>query len=167
MGWPCMSNMIASKKFIPLLQEISNYLQQLLAALNNEHEALEKNNITSIHNFANEKIILMEHLEDLNKERRVILDDAGLDLTSSGISDFLQNSNSPRSPQMKTLWDDISALSKQCEKQNNINGIVIEANKRRTEEALSILQGKQQNTDLYSNKGKSIKASHHQTLIRA
>jgi len=162
-----MNIAVTSKKVLPLLQEIVNYLQQLLLALDNEHKALVDKNIDSIQSIAEEKIVLMEHLEDLNKERRSLLDNAGLDITSTGVGDFLQNSKSPRAPQMKALWDEISNISKQCDKQNNINGIIIESNKRHTENALSILQGKPQNTELYSNKGESIKSSHQQTLIRA
>jgi len=162
-----MNTAVTSKKVLPLLQEIVNYLQQLLVALDNEHKALVDKNIDSIQTISEEKIVLMEHLEDLNKERRNLLDNAGLDITSTGVGDFLQNSNSPRAPQMKALWDEISNISKQCDKQNNINGIIIESNKRHTENALSILQGKSQNTELYSNKGESIKSSHQQTLIRA
>ena len=145
-----MNNAVTSKKVLPLLQEIVNYLQQLLLALDNEHKALVDKNIDSIKSIAEEKIVLMEHLEDLNKERRSLLDNAGLDITSTGVGDFLQNSKSPRAPQMKALWDEVSNISKQCDKQNNINGIIIESNKRHTENALSILQGKPPNTELYS-----------------
>jgi len=162
-----MQNTVTSKTFLPLLQEISSYLQQLFMALSKEHKILSENDIQSVQTIAEEKILLMEHLEDLNKERRALLETAGLDITSTGISDFFQSSKSPRAPQMKALWEEISAFSNKCEKQNNINGIVIEANKRHTENALSILQGKQQKTELYSKKGASIKSSHNQTLLRA
>ena len=162
-----MQNTVTSKNILPLLQEISNYLQQLLDALHNEHKALSENDLKAVQIISEEKILLMEHLEDLNKERRTLLEQAGLDITSTGIEDFLQNSKSPRAPLIKSLWEDISNLSSQCDKQNNINGIIIESNKRHTENALSILQGKQQNTELYSKKGESIKASHNQTLLRA
>jgi len=156
-----------SSKLLPLLQEISSYLLQLLNALNKEHQSLSNGDIQSIESIAREKIILMEHLEDLNKERRILLEAAGLDLSSSGIEDFFLNNNSPRAPQMKTCWTEISNLTNQCEKQNNINGIIIENNRRHSENALSILQGKQQGTEYYSNKGAPIKTSKNQTLIRA
>lgn len=162
-----MQTTVTSKKILPLLQEISSYLQQLLIALQNENKALSENDLKSVQSISEEKIILMEHLEDLEKERRTLLEHAGLDITSTGIADFFQNSKSPRAPLLKAMWQEISNLSKQCEKQNNINGIIIETNKRHTENALSILQGKQQSTELYSNKGESIKASHNQTLLRA
>ena len=156
-----------SNKLLPLLQEISSYLSQLLAALKNEHQALSENNMQAIESIANEKILLMEHLEDLNKERRLILEAAGLNLTATGIDDFFQNNNSPRAQQMNTAWKEISGLTTECEKQNNINGIIIESNKRHTETALSILQGKQQSSELYSKKGIAVKDSKNQTLIRA
>ncbi len=162
-----MQMMPPSNKLLPLLHEISSYLNQLLNALINEHQALSENNHQSIEAIAKEKIILMEQLEDLDKERRNLLEKAGLDLEATGIKDFFNNSSSPRAPIMKSIWEKISKLTRDCEKQNNINGMIIENNKQHTENALSILQGKQQNTELYSNKGTSIKMSKQQTLIRA
>ena len=156
-----------SKKLIPLLNEISSYLNQLLNALLNEYDALSTNNIKLIENIAKEKIILMEQLEDLDKEKKILLEKSGLDISSSSIEEFISKSSSPRAPIMKNIWEKISTLTKECEKQNNINGIVIESNKKHTENALSILQGKQQDTELYSEKGTSIKTSNPQTMVRA
>ncbi len=154
-------------KITPLLEETASYLEQLFQALLNENKALADDNIQAVQEIAQEKVLLMEQLEDLNKERRSLLETAGLDLSATGIDDFFSNNSITKSSGLSALWKTIATLSKQCEKQNNINGIVIENNKRRTESALSILQGKQQTTELYSNKGQSIKMSGKQTLIRA
>jgi len=162
-----MTNTTPPKKIFSLLHEIASYLEQLHAALNTEHKALSENNITDIQTIAQEKIILMEHLEDLDKERRLVLEKAGLNLSATGIEDYFQQSSSTSAPELKSLWETIAHLSKQCEQQNDVNGIIIESNRRHTENALSILQGKQQNTELYTSKGKSVKASGKQTLIRA
>ncbi len=159
--------MLPSNKLLPLFQEISSYLKQLLNALNLEHKALAENNFQSVEDIAKDKIVLMEHLEDLNKERLVLLDAAGFDSESKDIEAFLKHNRSPRAPLIQSSWKEISNLSNQCEKQNNINGIVIENNRQHTENALSILQGKQQNTEFYSKKGAPIKSSKNQTLIRA
>lgn len=159
--------MLPSSKLIPLLNEISSYLNQLLNALVNEHDALSNNNLPKIESIAQEKIILMEHLEDLDKERRSLLKSSGFDLNSTDLDELFQNNSSPRAPLMKSAWEQISKLTRACDRQNNINGIIIENNKRHTENALSILQGRQQTTELYSNKGTSIKMPKNQTLIRA
>ncbi len=164
---PVSQNTVMTRNISPLLEDIANYLEQLFHALENEYRALSENDIQAIESIAQEKIILMEQLEDLNKERRALLEAAGLDLDANGIDDFLNSSTITDKPKLKTLWNDISNLSKQCEKQNNINGIIIENNKRHTENALSVLQGKQQTAELYSNKGQSIKMAKKQTLIRA
>ncbi|VAW97415.1 hypothetical protein MNBD_GAMMA23-920 [hydrothermal vent metagenome] len=156
-----------TRNITPLLEDIANYLEQLFHALENEYTALSNNDLQAIESIAQEKTILMEQLEDLNKERHTLLEAAGLNLSENGIDDFLNSSTLADNPVLKTLWGNISSLSKQCEKQNNINGIIIENNKRHTENALSILQGKQQTTELYSSKGQSIKMAKNQTLIRA
>ncbi len=168
---PVSENTAMTRNFPPLLEDIKSYLEQLFHALENEYKALLENDIQVIESIAQEKIILMEHLEDLNKERRTLLEAAGLNLNISGVEDFLNNDTINDAivdkPKLKTLWAAVSTLSKQCEKQNNINGIVIENNKRHTENALNVLQGKQQSAELYSNKGQSIKMVKNQTLIRA
>lgn len=156
-----------SQKMFSLLKEITSYLEQLQQALINEHQALTDNNMQAIELVARDKTILMETLEDLDKERRKILSAAGLNLKATGIEDFLQQNNAGQTTELKAIWLKIAELTRQCEKQNNINGIIIENNKQHTENALSILQGKQQNTELYSRQGKSIKASGKQTVIRA
>ncbi len=162
-----MQNTALTRKFIPLLEDIANYLEQLFHALENEYQALSDNNLPAIEAIAQEKVLLMEQLEDLNKERRLLLEEAGLNLSATGIDNFFNSSTINNNPSLKTLWGSISTLSTQCEKQNNINGIIIDNNKRHTENALSILQGKQQTTELYSSKGQSIKMAKKQTLIRA
>ncbi len=156
-----------SQKMFSLLQEIASYLEQLQQALKNEYQALSDNNMPAIETIAREKTVLMDSLEDLDKERRNILSSAGLNLRATGIEDFLQNDNSGQAAELKTTWTKIADLTRQCEKQNNINGIIIENNKQHTENALSILQGKQQGTELYSRQGKSIKTAAKQTVIRA
>jgi len=162
-----MQNTTLTRKFIPLLEDIANYLEQLFHALENEYQALSDNNLPAIETVAQEKVLLMEQLEDLNKERRLLLEEAELNLSATGIDNFFNSSTINNNPSLKTLWGSISTLSTQCEKQNNINGIIIDNNKRHTENALSVLQGKQQTTELYSSKGQSIKMTKNQTLIRA
>ncbi len=156
-----------TRNITPLLEDITNYLEQLFHALENEYQALSDNDTQAIESIAQEKTMLMEQLEDLNKERRTLLEAAGLNLNTSGVDDFLNSSTIPDKPKLKTLWGNISSLSKQCDKQNNINGIIIENNRRHTENALSVLQGKQQTAELYSSKGQSIKMAKNQTLTRA
>jgi len=164
---PVIQNTAMTSKITPLLEDIANYLEQLFHALENEFKALSDNDIQAIQAIAQEKVLLMEQLEDLNKERRLLLEEAGLNLATTGIDDLLNSSKITSSPHLKTLWNNISNLSKQCDKQNNINGIIIDNNKRHTENALSVLQGKQQTNELYSSKGQSIKMPKNQTLIRA
>jgi len=155
------------KKISPLLEDIRSYLEQLFNALESEYTALSDNDIQAIQSIAKEKVILMEQLEDLNKERRILLEEAGLNLSSNGIDDFFNSKTLPKNPKLQKLWSSISSLTKQCEKQNNINGIIIENNKRHTKDALSILQGKQKSTELYTNKGQTINTSTKKILIRA
>jgi len=151
----------------PVLKDIRAYLKQLLALLNEEHSALENSNIEKLAEFATTKQLLVENLEDLETERKNILSQAGLDLTKTGVADFLSRDNTTSKNETNALWDDIAELSRTCEEQNNLNGIIIEGQRRRTEIALQILQGKSTESELYSKHGKSVNAKNKSTSVRA
>jgi len=159
--------MFISDKLSPLLEEITSYLNQLLEALHSEYQILTSNNLDLINEVSQNKILLMEHLEDLNKERLSILKTAGIESDSRSMESFFDNHPEQQIALLKKTWHQISKLTTDCEKQNNLNGMIIESNKRHTENALSVLQGKQQGTELYTKKGSTIKSQNKQTLVRA
>lgn len=151
----------------PVLQEIAAYLQQLKTALTQEYQALTATITADLQQIAREKVILMDHLEDLNKERRDILSQAGLNLETTGISQYLGHIKKSTASQIAGLWQSIATLTRECEKQNSINGIIIESNQHHARTALAILKGQSLDTELYSDKGISISFQKGKTSIRA
>lgn len=150
-----------------LLQDIAEHLAQLDRTLENEHTALIENDLNNIVQAANDKIYLFEILEDLEKERHALLLAAGLDFDSNGIMAYLQRNTSQARNESAAIWQQIEDLTHRCRRQNQINGIILEKNRRRTEKALAILKGQIPQAGTYTASGETCKSQPRHSLARA
>lgn len=150
-----------------LLRDIAEHLTQLGQTLENEYTALAENDLDRIVQAAHDKNRLFEFLEDLEKERHALLLSAGLDFDSSGIMAYLQRDTSQTKHEAAAIWQQIGALTQQCRKQNQINGIILEKNRRRTEKALAILKGQTPQTTTYTASGETCHTQSRHTLAKA
>ena len=150
-----------------VLQDIAEHLSQLRHTLESEYAALTENNLEHIVQLANDKNRLFEFLEDLEKERHELLLAAGLDFDSNGIMAYLQRNKAQTKDDSTAVWRQIETLTKQCRKQNQINGIILEKNRRRTEKALAILKGQIPQAGTYTASGETCKSQPRHSLARA
>lgn len=150
-----------------ILQDISGHLIQLAATLESEHAALIDNDLDIIIQAASDKNRLFELLEDLEKERHALLLAAGLDFDSNGIMAYLQRSTFRTKNQTAATWQQIETLTHQCRKQNQINGIMLEKNRRRTEKALAILKGQTPQAATYTANGETCQNQPRHSLAKA
>jgi len=150
-----------------LLQDIAEHLAQLDRTLENEHTALIENDLNNIVQAANDKIYLFEILEDLEKERHALLLAAGLDFDSNGIMAYLQRNTSQARNESAAIWQQIEDLTHRCRRQNQINGIILEKNRRRTEKALAILKGQTPQVTTYTANGETCQRQSQHTLAKA
>ncbi len=150
-----------------LLRDIAEHLTQLSQILENEYTSLSDNDLERIIQAANDKNRLFELIEDLEKERHTVLLAAGLDFDSSGIMAYLQRSPSQANNETASLWQQIETLTRQCRKQNQINGIILEKNRRRTEKALAILKGQSPQMGTYNASGETCHSQSRHSLAKA
>ncbi len=158
---------MAQSNLEPTLQDMATYLEELRRVLIEEYEALSANDLAAIQQAADTKARLSEILDDLEQVRQTRLRDAGLEPGRSGLLNYLDRHFESRREILTTLWGKIEELGRECNRLNRINGIVIEKNRRRTETALSILQGKPRHTEYYSAEGGSVAATVSQSLAKA
>lgn len=151
----------------PLLRDIAEHLLQLSQTLENENAALIDNDLDRIVQATNDKNRLFEILEDLEKERHELLLAAGLDLDSSGIMAYLQREPSRANNKTTAIWQQIETLTRQCRKQNQVNGIILEKNRRRTEKALAILKGQRSQVGTYTASGETCHSQSRHSLAKA
>jgi len=150
-----------------LLHDIAEHLAQLVQTLETENAALADNDLDGIVQAANDKNRLFEFLEDLEKERHALLLAAGLDFDSNGIMTYLERNRSRTKNETATTWQQIESLTRQCRKQNQINGIILEKNRRRTEKALAILKGQTPQPTTYTANGETCHNQSRNSLAKA
>lgn len=155
---------MASPTLLPILNDIAAHLSALQETLQAEYQALSDNDRQGIELAARDKSRLTALLDDLEQERVTLLREAGLDLDRSGVMAYLERHQNSSSDPVTRLWQEIEQLSRDCEQQNRINGIIIEHNRKRTETALNILHGQSGNTELYSSSGNTVSSSNRQSI---
>jgi len=143
-----------------ILATTQDKMQQLLKVLKNEISVLEKNKIEEFEGITEEKITLTEQIEK-NEQLRIQF------LTSKSL-----NPNEPaqwlKNNKLNSLWSKIKELSEQAQKQNQINGLVINGNRRRVQTQIEILSASPPAAELvYSASGENIKQRNSNTLAHA
>ena len=143
-------------KLKSLLQQESATLENLLAALMKEHRALKERNAESVSQLSEEKSILLNELETLDKERQLYL---------QGVSQK-EKSDSHIKNEIKQLNSEIEVSLDKCKKQNNINGGIIEMSKLFNEKMLDIICGNTAKETTYSATGKNNTGKNQHSLGR-
>lgn len=140
-----------------ILETSLDKMQQLLKTLTDETSALQNNDIEEFEAITVEKIALTEQVEDNEKMRVHFLTNKGVNPAIP--SEWLHNNK------LNTLWAKIRDTSKQAQKQNQINGLVINGNRRRVQTQIEILSSSPPAAELvYSATGENIKQRSSNTI---
>jgi len=132
-------------------------MQQLMQVLKNETSALEKNNIEELENITREKLTLTEEIEKNEQQRIHFLSIRSLNPDEP--KQWLQDNK------LISIWSKIKELSEQAQKQNQINGLVINGNRRRVQTKIEILSTSAPAVELtYSSSGENINQRNSNTL---
>ena len=132
-------------------------MHELLQVLKNETLILEKNNIEELESITQEKITLTSIIEENEQQRIHFLTTKSLNPNEP--EQWLQNNK------LISIWNKIKSLSEQAQKQNQINGLVINGNRRRVQTQIEIFTTSSPAAELvYSASGKNIKQRNSNTL---
>ncbi|GMR15788.1 MAG: hypothetical protein BMS9Abin31_0078 [Gammaproteobacteria bacterium] len=140
-----------------ILASTKEKMQQLLALLKHESSVFKNNNVEELESITLKKITLTEQVEK-NEQHRIQF------LTSNSL-----NPNEPAqwllNNKLISIWSEIKNLSEQAQKQNLINGVVINGNRRRVQTQIEILSASAPAVELvYSASGENIKQHQSKTL---
>ena len=143
-----------------ILTATQDTMQQLLKVLLNETAALEKNSIEEFSSINQKKILLTEKVEQSEQMRVQFLTKNALNPNEP--SQWIQGDK------LNSLWSKIKELSTQAQKQNQINGLVINGNRRRAQTKIDILSANPPSSELtYSSSGENIKQRNSKTIAHA
>lgn len=158
------------------LEDITSVLDatgQQLAALNQalecEHIALRDNDMTALETATREKHQLSAHIDTLEKQRMQIVTQAGFTADASGMAALigrLEQQHGPV-PQLVQRWQALQNLIRKCDKQNQVNGLLLERNRHRVQSLLTLLQGGGQGNEIYGPQGDTVILRAQASLARA
>ncbi|MFV2056046.1 MAG: flagella synthesis protein FlgN [Thiohalomonadales bacterium] len=151
-----------------LLQNAIEYVDKLHLALRDEQSALSNNNLPVFEKSVERKISHTGTLEAIEKSIFCLLDDSGYTMDKSGIADYIATChNKTEENTIKALWKDLAKTLVECQKQNQINGRILNSASVNIRQALEILTGKRGTSKTYSSQGKQAKDDNSNSIAIA
>jgi flagellar biosynthesis/type III secretory pathway chaperone len=138
-----------------LLQMEQDGAARLLEVLEAEHEAIARRDTDALQQLVAGKQVLLEQLESGHGKRLQMMREAGLAVDQGGFEALLVRC-ADNGHDLQSRWLALKAVLSSCQRQNQMNGVVLETSRRTTHRALTILLGGQADgTELYNQAGKS------------
>lgn len=114
---------------------------QLLETLRREHKALAADDPALLNETVAQKAGLVATMESCGGERRALLRAAGLGADRAAMDTLLERHDPQRRSDIRRNWTRLLELGAECQRQNLINGIIIQAGQQHARQALAILRG--------------------------
>ncbi|HHI94379.1 MAG TPA: flagellar protein FlgN [Gammaproteobacteria bacterium] len=146
------------------------HLLEMLAILQQEHQALGNNNLDQFEIIVKQKNQQIKNLEQIQPLLSTVEKTVGGVLSKSTFSAFIQRMpDGKEKAEMELLWKKFQETLNQCNMQNKINNRILNASTTNLKQALNILRG---NTDLstsniYSKTGQQQDKPHGQSIAVA
>lgn len=131
--------------------------------LASERNALAANKLELLDELATKKQTQIEKLEALGKIRIDWLSCRGIDTDSTKLNEYFTHAGNEQARAWQTLLKQLE----ECQQLNRVNGSIVKQLQKKITNALSILQGQADSTDLYDQSGKSTTNSNTSILTRA
>jgi len=156
-----------------LLDILDNHytqLEEMLAILKKEEQALRERDIETFENAVEQKQQQLQKLEELEKHilpfaGEKVAGDAGQGSAAEHMATFIDSMpESSIREKVRTQWTRFQALTRQCNEQNEINNRVLIASRVSLQQALDILRGESSTPNLYGASGRSSESGQRQTI---
>ena len=124
---------------------------RLQSVLLTEAEALEGRDLDALEQLVGEKHQLMQRFEQLDSDKLRLLQSQGYDGDQAGIEACIAWCD--ETGQLLRGWRSLMERLRNCQQQNRVNGITLDASRRHAQHALNLLRGESSLPDLYSPAG--------------
>ena len=155
----------AATRLLALLDQEAEQASALLAALRDEHEALQQRVPSAIDSALESKTQRLKVFERTENERRRLLTTLQVPDNREAIGAYLAK-QAEHGPALARQWSHLLAIAEQCHHQNQLNGALVEMQRRHVQRALDILRGTPENAT-YGPRGTTEPRSGSHTLAKA
>jgi len=162
-----MSNVTQERSINHILIQEADTLTTLLSLLQKESTLLSENNMQALADLANDKKKILGTLELLEHERINSFRSQGKQAAQHGFEEYIDQYNEDTQGQLANNWQQVESLGVQCQRQNLINGNVIECNRHATEQLLSLLHGSENGDLTYGPSGRTTQPPASNTRSQA
>lgn len=158
-------SMTAAQQLHSTLQAELQLAQQLAVILETERNALTQSDSAALDQCVRAKQPLIKQLEQLGRQRDLILKTAGFPAGKQGIEAFVANQSDNQARALASLLDQLKVQAKRCRDHNQINGGIVNVNRQYLQRAVSILRGRDPESSAYGPGGEYTSAVVRQPLI--
>lgn len=137
----------------------------LESALQREGAALAARDIDELNTAVAEKQSRVRALEALTREQTELLQRQGYETSAHGMDRVLRDWD--EDGVLRPVWDRLVEVMSRCRHLNQVNGGVVETSRRRVDQALHILRGEENRTELYGPRGRTFSSSSSRPITKA
>lgn len=134
------------------LNDELNAMQRLLDLIRQEQEQLTEANIEGLQAITQEKAQAISRISTLADARHKLLAQAGLPAGDASMQPWLERSADTAA---SATWQQLLSVAGAAKEQNRINGLLINKQMARNQNALSVLQGNTQANHFYGPNGQT------------
>jgi len=160
-----MNRLEYRQRLAELLQEEQIAATHLLAALEHQQQELANAQFDNIEASAKNTHSHIQTLEGLEKKRNALAARLGYAADHDGMAQLIRWSDYDGS--LALQWRKLLELARRCRDCNQINGAVVDINRRRVRQALGILRGQQNDAELYGRSGQTAADTLSRPLAKA
>jgi len=152
-------NIPSSEQVLELVQIIEHTSKQFNELLEKESAILATQDNEQLLALSNHKKEMVLSLEKQTKTLHIFLHSLNINNGLYALSDLISNMPESKEQQLlSTTWLNIQSLSDSNKKLNEVNGSIIELNRRHTQRSLDVLRGQVGTTNsTYGADGQSMK----------
>lgn len=126
-------------------------LEQLYGVLQQEQQAVVSRDTEQMNTVLGQKLDLLEQLQQLDKQRKTLLEQSQLEDSRDNFRQLLQQHGFKLS-----YWSDIEQKLQQCHQLHQVNSRLLDRNYQQVQKVLQLMVGERQSSgrvDLYNRQG--------------
>ncbi len=157
--------MTAEQQLFTTLQSELKIARDLNECLQRERASLTQTDIEAIDEMTRQKQPLVVQLEQLGRQREALLKSTGFPVGKAGLEAFVANLPASQATVFSELIQQLRDVARRCRMDNQINGGIVNVNRQYMLRALSVLRGRDQQTESYGPGGEYSSQVVRQPLI--
>ncbi|WP_027855792.1 flagella synthesis protein FlgN [Marinobacterium litorale] len=140
-------------QLLALIDQGTALLVRLDELLDQERRSLEKRDLEGIVAINEEKASLLDDIQNNFNARHTLLSNQGVALSAEGLEAYIASLPDEQGRTVHQQWQQLSQALEKTQRASLINQQLVRRGQENTDRMLSLLQGKNQKSELYGSSG--------------